>query len=301
MAEDNIALVFPAFISDYRDDPSLSVPAFPEIFREYLEKAAAFTQVDLLSFHPQTNPMLDDELRNQYITYVYGCSCAEVLMRSGVRPVMTAGYSMGIYAALFTSGSVSFETGLLFIQKAYEAIRKCLSGVHYGMCGVIGLTEKDIRDIAGQYKLNLVIANRNSDHSFTLAGSSFHINVFIVKAHEEGALHARSLGVTIPYHTNLLAPAARDLYETVFSADVHSPEIPLISLLNQELITDAERAREEVVNNIFTPFNWLATQKQMFLSGIGVLTECGPSLSLRRNSKFIPGAGKFVPWNALLD
>ena len=111
----------------------------------------------------------------------------------------------------------------------------------------------------------------------------------------------RALGVTIPYHSNLLAEAAKVLSATVFSSDVKAPELPIISVLNQDLITDAGRARNEVVNNIFNPFNWQATQMQMCRSGIRLFTECGPSQSLRKNSRFIPDCGRFVNWNSLLS
>ncbi len=301
MAENTISFVFPAFISDYRDDPSREVPVFHEVFQEYLSKAAGLAGSELLAFHPESNPLLQNELLNQYISYIYGCSCAGILLNSGIKPVMTAGYSMGIYASLYSTGSISFETGLLFIQKAYEAIRSTVPGDHYGMCGVIGLSEKDIREIAVHYNLNLAIVNCNSDHSFIIAGDSFHINVFLLKAREEGALHARSLGVSIPYHTNLLTEASKLLAETVSTADVHAPGIPVISVLSQEMITDAEQVRREVVKNICHPFNWLATQLKMFNSGVRIFTECGPSQALRKNSKFIPGGGKFVNWNTLVN
>ncbi|MCX6281298.1 MAG: acyltransferase domain-containing protein [Bacteroidetes bacterium] len=301
MAEDTLAFVFPAFIADYRDDPSGNMPEFRQIFLDYLGVAASVADPALLSFHAVSNPFLEDELRNQYLTYIYGCSCAETLRRSGIIPSVIAGYSMGIYAALYFSGSVSFETGLLFITTAYEAIRASLPNKHYGMCGVIGLSDKDIRELAGRNNLDLMIVNRNNDYSFILAGNSFHINVFLLKAREEGALHARSLGVTIPYHTNLLSEAARELSKTVYTADVRSPKIPVISVLRQDSIGDAERARTEVVKNIFNPFNWLETQQQIFNSGIHIFTECGPSLALKKNSKFIPGTGKFVSWDSLVS
>jgi len=299
LAEDKPAFVFPAFISDYREDPSRNIPAFNEIFQSYLNTAAACTDEKLLAFHAVSNPLIEDELLNQYLSYIYGCSCARVLLNKGVNPGMTAGYSMGIYAALFIAGSISFETGLLLIQKAYEAIRKTLPHTHYGMCGVIGLSENDIGEIVLNSNLNLMIVNRNSEYSFILAGDSFHINVFVLKASEEGALHARSFGVTIPYHTNLLEEAASEFSKTVFTADVHSPRIPLISVLNQVRIDDIVLVRAEVVKNIHTPFNWLATQQQMYALGISHFTECGPSLALYKNSKFISGSGKFVKWDSL--
>jgi len=301
LAEDKIAFVFPAFISDYRDDPSGGIPSFGPVFQSYLARAASFIDQELLAFHPESNPMLQDELRNQYISYIYSCSCADLLQKSGIRPEITAGYSMGIYASLCFSGSITFETGLLFINKAYEAIRQTLPNTYYAMGGVIGLKEEDIKEIASQHNLDLMIVNRNSDYSFIVAGSSFHVNVFLLKAREEGALNSKSLGVTIPYHSNLLAEAAKVLSATVFSSDVKAPELPIISVLNQDLITDAGRARNEVVNNIFNPFNWQATQMQMCRSGIRLFTECGPSQSLRKNSRFIPDCGRFVNWNSLLS
>lgn len=301
MAESKPAFVFPAFISDYREDPSRNVPAFNEVFQSFLRTTAACTNEELLSFNAESNPLIENELLNQHLSYTYGCSCARVLLNNGVKPGMTAGYSMGIYAALFIAGSISFETGLLFIQKAYEAIRRTLPLNSYGMCGVIGLSEKDIGEIVLNSNLNLMIVNRNSDYSFILAGDSFHINVFILKAREEGALHARTLGVTIPYHTNLITEAAAEFSETVFSADVHSPGIPVMSVLNQDMIGSIDRLREEVVKNIHTPFNWAATQHQMFHSGISIFTECGPSLALYKNSKFIKDSGKFVKWDSLLN
>lgn len=276
------------------------ISRFTELFREYLSRAAEYADTGLLAFDRDSNPMLGDELRNQYISYVYGCVSARILMDSGVRPSMLAGYSMGIYSALYTAGSISFETGLSFIGHAYHSIRKFLPDNRFAMCGVIGLTEKDIRAIALERNLNLAIVNRNSDYSFILAGSGFHINVFMLKAKEEGALHVRSLGVSIPYHTDLLSGAAAELSGTVMTADIKSPVIPLISVLGQDIITDAVRAGTEVVNNIHRPFNWLATQLKMHDSGIDIFTECGPSLALRKNSKFIPGAGKFVGWETLL-
>jgi [acyl-carrier-protein] S-malonyltransferase len=301
LAENKIALVFPAFINDFWDDPSKGVPGFNKLFSEYLERASFLTGKELLTYSLESDPMQLGELSNQFASYIYSCTCADVLLNSGVRPAMIAGYSMGIYAALYTASSIRFETGLLFIERAYYSILKTLPQTRYGMCGVIGLSEKDITEIAALYNLNLAIVNKNSDYSFVVAGSSFHINVFQLRAKEEGALHTRTMATAVPYHTGLLAEAAKELSGTVFTADVQSPVIPVISVLKQDLISDAARAREEVVNNIFNSFNWFETQVKMCQSGIQVFTECGPSQVLLKNSKFMPGSGKFVRWDSLIN
>jgi len=53
------------------------------------------------------------------------------------------------------------------------------------------------------------------------------------------------------------------------------------------------------VKNIYNPFDWYCTQLAIYRFGISRLTECGPGRALQRNSKFIPGAGQFILWNAL--
>ena len=299
MAEKRIAFIFPAFINDYRDDPSGSIPQFGTVFNTFLARADGFADKGLAEFQRESNPMISDELRNQYLSYVYSCSCSEVLAGNGVEPSMIAGYSMGIYASLYTAGSISFETGLLFIRKAYESIRETLPGNNYGMGAVIGLGEKDIHEIFQDLNLNLLIVNRNSDHSFIVSGDGLHLNVFLSKAKEEGALSAKSLGVSVPYHTGLLKAAAAELSLTVEGADLRDPKIPLISLLSRQLITDAKSAGNEVVRNLFNPLDWRSTQTEMYRMGEAIFTECGPSRALMKNSKFIPGAGKFVVWSSL--
>jgi [acyl-carrier-protein] S-malonyltransferase len=220
--------------------------------------------------------MIHDELRNQYLSYIYSCCCADVLAGKNFRPSMVAGYSMGIYASLYTAGSITFETGLLFIRKAYESIRGTLSSSDFGMGAVIGLSENDILGIIDKFHLNLLIVNRNSEYSFIVSGNS------------------------IPYHTNLLKDAAAELSGTVSITDVRDPEIPVISLLTRQIIADAQGAKNEVIRNIFNPFDWLLTQVEMYRSGIEIFTECGPSRALLKNSKFIPESGKFVIWSSLV-
>jgi [acyl-carrier-protein] S-malonyltransferase len=299
LSENRIAFVFPAFISGYKDDPSARHQGFLDIFGDFLGKASLTADPDLSSFHPELNPMTGDELRNQYLSYIYGCSCAVYLRSAGINPSFLAGYSMGIYAALYVAGSISFETGLSLVGFAYHSIRNSIPEGFYGMCGVIGLTDTDLRDIFHSRNLELQIVNRNSDYSFILAGPAFHVRSFISIAGEEGALHARSLEVGIPYHTTILDSASDAFRQHLIKEDISVPSTPVISVLGQDELNDAERIRKELWQNLCTPFNWQDTQLSLAAKGIQVFTECGPSLSLQKNSKFITGAGKFISWDKL--
>lgn len=300
MAYNRTAFIFPAFIADYRDDPSESIPQFSLVFKSLLARAASFADNGLAGFHRDSNPMTGDELRNQYLSYVYSCACSEVLSANRVKPSIIAGYSMGIYASLYTAGSISFETGLFFIRSAFTSIRHALPDMQYGMGAVIGLSENDILGIFQKSGFRLSIVNRNSEHSFIVSGENSQMESFMIKAREDGALSAKTLGVSVPYHTSLLEDAASELSVTLAGEELSDPQVPIISLMNQQLITDAQSARNEVIRNIFNPLDWFSTQIEMHRSGILTFTECGPSRALLKNSKFIPGAAKFILWSSLV-
>ncbi|NTU60662.1 MAG: hypothetical protein HGA98_06350, partial [Deltaproteobacteria bacterium] len=56
----------------------------------------------------------------QLLTYAFSCAAAAVYRGAGARPAWIAGYSSGIYAALWAAGCFSYADGLALVAKAYE-------------------------------------------------------------------------------------------------------------------------------------------------------------------------------------
>jgi len=291
--------VFPAFVRDYSDDTSFLVEGFTALFREKLIQASNLVDRDLTFFHPENQTFLDHELRTQYMAFIYGCSISEILQERGVSPELLCGYSMGIYAGLVQGGAVSFENGLLLIRHAFQEISYTTMTGRFGMAGIIGLKESDILKILYGFPM-VEISNQNSAYSFVLSGPQKELEEALTLARDEGAFHARMLNVTIPYHSHLLKSAALQFAKFVYSIDVHSLKLPMISVLNQEIIHSQEDIKTELVENLYKHFNWYATQQKMIEMGMHRIIECGPGKSLKKNSKFIDGNYQFLSLEEVL-
>jgi [acyl-carrier-protein] S-malonyltransferase len=233
------------------------------------------------------------------MAFVYGCSIAHLLEEKGILPKLLCGYSMGIYAALVHGGAMSFENGLLLIRHAFQEISYTTMTQRFGMAGIVGLTEPDIHQILESFP-DVEVTNQNSSYSFVLSGHQDDLGKVLEAARTEGAFHARLLNVTVPYHSHLLKSSALQFAKFVYTLDIHALEVPLISVLNQEIIHSQEDIKTELVENLYKHFNWYATQREILSMGMTRFIECGPGESLKKNSKFIEGNYQFLSMDEAL-
>lgn len=287
------AFIFPAFINEYPENPFNGSQELQARFQYLLTEASLIIDHDLADFDFISNDFLRDELKTQYLTYIYSCAAADILSEKKIIPSYSAGYSMGIYAALVHAKVVTFGDGLLLIKNAYETIRNIVQDKKYGMCSIIGLSRNDITGLITSLNLHVEITNQNSNFAFVISGLHCDILTLLEVAKAEGALHTHLLNVSLPYHSDYLKetkPAFFDFIETIRFAN---PQTKLISLVDQQIFSDRADIKEEVIKNLFTPLNWFHTQSELLRTGVNLFIECGLGKNLAKNSKFIEGDYKF--------
>lgn len=289
MPDQKLAFIFPAFASEYPEDPCEGLPGFEKYFRTFLQKASGSVDNRLSRFHYSLQNFLDDELRNQYISYILSCSLADYFRDQYFMPGYSAGYSMGIYASLYQAGAISFEDGLQMIRLAYHEIRQITEGKQYGMGTVIGLSLEDIERIIARNFKTIEITNQNSIYSFVLSGSFDEIITMVEIVRNEGALHTRLIQVTVPYHSTIIQGIDEKFTRSLAGIPVLKPQTKIISLADQSVLQDADALKKEVIRNLFSHLNWFKTQLRLQELGVTRFLECGPGSGLVKNSKFISG------------
>lgn len=293
-----LAFVFPPFASDYPDTPFSNLEGFGEIFRKFIDRAAGFIEPELAQFEIPGRTFLEDELKTQYISYIQACALVSWFKSKHVIPAYSAGYSMGIYAALYQAEAISFLDGLVLIRQAYKEIRKALQGLEAGMCSVIGLNRDDLTGLIGRNALDAEIAIQNSVCSFSISGSASDITRLVQMAQEEGALNTRIFNVTVPYHSQYLRNVESDFREFIAQISFRPPRMPIVSLIDQEILLEEQALKEEVIRNLFTPLNWYETQLYMQELGVSRFVECGSGKGLVKNARFIEGDAVTLTANA---
>ncbi|MCX6249009.1 MAG: ACP S-malonyltransferase [Bacteroidetes bacterium] len=300
MSQKKLAFVFPPFASDYPDEPFTNLSGFEDCFRKFLSRAAEFADPDLNQFSIPSRTFLDDELKTQYISYIQACALVSWFRQKGVIPAYSSGYSMGIYAALFQSEVISFLDGLVLIRQAYKEIKKITGKQEYGMCSIIGLNQDDIDHLILKQKTTLKLAIQNSVCSFSFSGIAREIQKLAESAQEEGALSTRVLNVSVPYHSFYLKDISEGFSEFVNQMSFRSPKMPIVSLIDQEILLEEHALKNEVVRNLFTSLNWYGTQLYLQELGVNRFVECGSGKGIVKNARFIEGDAVFYTANSFM-
>jgi [acyl-carrier-protein] S-malonyltransferase len=288
------AILFPAFVRAYSGNESDFVKNIFPGFKSKLEQASEIINCDLNSFDFETNDFLDNELKSQYISYIFCCELADKIKMSQLCFDYTAGYSMGIYAMFYYTGSVSWENGLMMIKKAYESVLEAIPTNTFGMGNIIGLDQSDFNVIIKDEEVEVI--NVNGSHNFVISGKISAVQNVLDKAKLEGALHTRMLPVGCPYHSKYIKESAKSFAGYINHLEVGNPDIPVVSCIDQHEITDAGAVRKEIINNLITPLNWQHTVEKMNADGVSVFLECGAGDSLTKLNKFISGNHKTIKY-----
>jgi [acyl-carrier-protein] S-malonyltransferase len=294
MSGDTTACIFPAFGTEYLGTEREIIHGLSYDLDLLFEMGAAAAGLDrsLIDLYPDGS--FPDELQSQYIAYLYSCAVSDIVKKKIRRLNCCAGYSMGLYAALYHTGAVSFEEGLALIKKAYECIQKDASGYDLTMGVIAGLTYDDLASVIAGNAPAVEIINVNNRHNMIIAGTRVDVEKTVGAARQEGALNAKILQMKVAYHSRRMDAAARALREHLGIHTPKAPDHPLISTIDQRIMRTSDDLVNDLVSNINTPINWMKTMEAMIRNGVTLFLECGPGRSLERMGKFIDGDFKII-------
>ncbi|MDD3875298.1 MAG: hypothetical protein PHT69_01620 [Bacteroidales bacterium] len=281
--------LFPAFVLKYKGDEIIRAERAGVDFSSKLTELSEITGLDLTDFNLNKNDYRDDELKNQLLTYLFSCIFNDILKAKQIIPACLSGLSMGLYAALYASGSISFAEGALIIQRVFNKLKSIIHGTNYSMLAIIGLEKNDINSIIINNKLICEIVIKNANCSYVVSGETSSVSSLYTYAQEEGALHLTQMPVRIPYHSSFISNFSTYENEILNGIDLRMNKYPLRSAHNQSLLTTFNDIKQEITKNIVNPLDWEKTLTVMLTEGYNSFIECGPGDNLKRMSKFISG------------
>jgi [acyl-carrier-protein] S-malonyltransferase len=281
--------LFPAFVPEYLGIETRVLVSYGIDFNAYLKKASGITGEQLEDFDIATNNFLGHQLKSQYIPYIISCCVSDILHKKDFHPAYVTSYSMGIYAALYHCRSIDFGTGLLMIKTAYESIEKNLPGYPTSMCVLGGLSRDDVNGLIRPFQSDVFIINQNSEFSFLLSGNKVHLAKVLADATAMGAMQARMLPVSHPYHARVLEHAAARFQKALMTLEIGTNQYKYVSAIDNRIILNREDIIEELTKNLFHGFDWYKTFMFLQKNGVDTFIECGAGESLYKMGKFIEG------------
>ncbi len=228
---------------------------------------------------------------SQVAITVASLAAVRALGKKGLTPSACAGFSLGEYPALATSGVLSeTDTIRLVIArgKAMQAVADEIAAAGGdaapGMAAVLGLSPEAVDAViaellsSGAVPANSLFgANYNSPLQTVISGTGAALAACEAAFKAAGARRVIRLKVAGPFHSPLMAKAGEEFQKILESATFSNPKIPLFSNVTGARVLSGAEAKACAVAHISHPVRW--TLEEASIAALGAadeLVEVGP-------------------------
>ncbi len=224
---------------------------------------------------------LTDTVATQLSVFAVSVALTEIVVERGISPVAVAGHSLGEYTALVAGGWLDLDDALAVVARRAEAMRACCARTGGAMTAVLGLAPEELERIAARAPGGAVVANANSPRQSVLSGPAEAVRELAAEALTGGASAIIPLTVDGAFHSPLMAEAQQRLAPLVAELPLRRGEVPLISSISGEPVTDPEAYRALLARQITSAVRWSRAMERLRALPADGFLEIGPGKVLR--------------------
>jgi len=191
-----------------------------------------------------------------------------------LQPDFVAGHSLGEYTALVAASAVSFPEAVRLVRKRGELMNEAGKQQPGGMAAIIGLDEKNVREIC--QITDVEISNINSPEQIVISGTQEKLARARELATTKGARRVIPLRVSGAFHSHFMMAAARELKKVIEATTFSNAVIPLVANTNGKILTNATEIKQELLDQLTSCVQWSSCVKNMIHAGTSIFFEVGP-------------------------
>ena len=204
----------------------------------------------------------------------------KVLMeRTGIRPDVSAGLSLGEYCALVAAGVMSEADAITTVRQRGILMQGEVPVGVGAMAAILALDASKIEEVLGGME-GVEIANYNCPGQIVISGLKEAVEEASVKLKEAGAKRTVMLNVSGPFHSSLLKGAGEKLGEVLEKVEVHTPAIPYVANVTAQYVTKAEDVKPLLKEQVSSSVRWQQSVETMLADGVDTFIEIGPGKTL---------------------
>ncbi len=260
------------------------------IIRDTFTEASDVLGLDFWSMATEPNEAINETTNTQPIMLIAGVASWRAWQASTYKlPSVLAGHSLGEYTALVASGALSFADALPLVRYRAEVMQSAVPAGVGAMAAILGLDDAVVREVCAEAAQNEVLeaVNFNSPGQVVIAGNKAAVERGMELAKSKGAKRALPLPVSVPSHCALMKPAAVKLAEYLKNVTVNAPQISVIQNADVAAYQYAEKIKDALVRQLYSPVRWVETIHAIHALGITQAAECGPGKVLAGLTKRI--------------
>lgn len=261
-----------------------------EVARELFDMAEEISKINLskLCFNGPIEKLTETINLQPAITLI-NLAYFAILKKEGAGFDMTAGHSLGEYSALSASGITSDEATLQLVNKRGFLMQREAKKHEGAMSAVINLNAEMLQALILESegeKAEVCIANHNTETQIVISGASQAVQR-VSKIVKNAGGRAIPLKVSGAWHSSLMRGAEDEFNEFLSSAELHSPEKPLVFNVSANSADTITLIRKNMIDQLCSPVRWYDSINKMIEEGVENFVEIGPGKVLSGLAKKI--------------
>ncbi len=230
-----------------------------------------------LCFEP--NEKLDQTEYTQAALVTASLAIARTAMEKGLRADITAGLSLGEYAAIAVAGGMSDEDAIRTTRVRGILMQQAVPRGEGAMAAVLGMETEKIEAVLSGIS-GVTIANYNCPGQIVITGRTFAVEQAKAALLEAGARRVLALNVSGPFHSPMLCGAGEALQKELDHVRWRNLEIPYVTNVTAETVTEIGQTKTLLAQQVASPVRWEQSIRHMIASGVKTFVEIGPGKTL---------------------
>lgn len=271
-----------------------------QVAKEVFDKADALLDISVTDLCFKEDERLNQTAYTQAALVTTCLAMTAVLNEKGIFPDVTAGLSLGEYAAIAAAGGFSYEEAIKTVRARGIYMEEAVPGGKGSMAAVLGMEAEAIEtvlaDIEGAY-----IANYNCPGQIVITGMKEPVEVACEKLKEAGAKRCLPLNVSGPFHSPYLSGAGEKLGEFMKDIKLAQLKVPYVTNVTADFVTDSGESKELLVKQVSSSVRWQQSVEKMLAEGVDTFIEIGPGKTLAGFIKKINKDVKVININQIED
>lgn len=253
-----------------------------EIAKNVYEKVKELTGIDVakISFEGPEE-LLNETKYTQIAILTMSLAILEILKKEGIKADISAGLSLGEYAALIYSKAISFEDGVKVVKQRGKYMQELAPKGEWAMAAILGMEDEQVEEVCKRVSQGFVVpANFNCKGQVAISGEKEAVEEAQVIAKELGAKRVVPLKTSGPFHTEKLVDASNALRKELENIEIGQFETEVVKNIDGEIYQNEDDVKDILARHIISPVKFSKIIQNMIDNGIDTFIEIGPGKAL---------------------
>lgn len=250
-----------------------------ESARKLYDEAGKALGLDMRALCFEENALLDLTEYTQAALVTTCLAMTRALRERGITPDITAGLSLGEYAAIAAAGGMTELDAIRLVRRRGILMQNTVPEGEGAMCAVLGMETEQIEAVL-EGREGVSVANYNCPGQIVITGKRASVEKAAEKLKAAGAKRTVMLNVSGPFHSPFLIPAGKELLKELEKTTFFSLKVPYVTNVLAERVENIGRTKELLMRQVSSPVKWLQSMERMIGEGIDTFIEIGPGKTL---------------------